>query len=330
MKKALPKVFLLLINCSVFFTQVDAQVSISSTNGYNVNVTVRPEAIVPSSSSCTWGYNYNVTVRYNISFTGSNIPGSMYTLQGVLGCGSNSHFFNVPNNGGAGVVTSQSNVWNPNSDCNTATVSSLNCNMVTLEIEGPGISHRFVSFAVSTTALPVKLIDFSAGRKNKTVELNWATASESNNSEFIIERSKDGMNWDSIGSQRGRGNSNERADYQFFDNNPPVTVSYYRLVQMDISGSSSYSAIRKVDAADNSLGIGLYPVPNTGNTIHFTGLAHPLQTQIELITPAGGLIYQTRLTGNSQELPVLKPGLYLIRITDLNTNQVSTIKYIRQ
>src|SRR5690606_3099104 len=123
--------------------QVNGQAvaSVNSSKGYKVNITLTPVSVVVPAS-CTWGYNYNTRISYEINFSGSNIPASLYTLQTYLNCASSANFTHLPLNGGSGTVTTVSNPYNSASDCGTVSISSLGCTNFTLIIEGPGIPHQ--------------------------------------------------------------------------------------------------------------------------------------------------------------------------------------------
>jgi hypothetical protein len=107
---------------------------------------------------------------------------------------------------------------------------------------------------------PVSLLNFSASIKDRTTELTWATVSENNNSYFEIERSTDKINFKSIGRVNGSGKSLSLIDYSFEDLHPLKETSYYRLKQVDIDGSSSYSEIISVQRRSN-IGLNVYPHP---------------------------------------------------------------------
>jgi hypothetical protein len=129
------------------FGQTTYSTSVNAAGGqnYSVNVTITPTAIVPAQSSCAWGYNYDVAYDYDVQITGGN-NSSLYTLAGYLTCGSNQGiYFDLPNNGGSGSDVTQGNSWNNNSDCATATVESLLCDSIAIQIEGPGIPNQFIS-----------------------------------------------------------------------------------------------------------------------------------------------------------------------------------------
>ncbi|MCH2198140.1 MAG: FG-GAP-like repeat-containing protein, partial [Flavobacteriales bacterium] len=132
-----------------------APLVVSSANGYDVIIDVNAVSINTATASCPWGYSYTVELDYDVSFTGVNIPSNLYTLQGTIGCDPANHFFNLPNSGGSGSVTS-ANSYNSDSDCATATPESLGCNTITIQISGPGIPETFIVMPSNT--VPVDLI----------------------------------------------------------------------------------------------------------------------------------------------------------------------------
>lgn len=316
-----------LVAIFLFSTVSRAQVSVPSTNGYSVNISITPLAIIPSSSSCAWGYNYNVSIKYSVNFVGSNIPASLYTLQGTLGCGTSGHFFDLPNNGGTGTVTSVSNVWTSQTNCATATVTSMSCTDVSIQIEGPGITSRTITFPASA-ALPVKLVDFSASATQKEVTLNWATLSEVNYDRFSIERSADGINWNSIGTVNGAGNSSTRKNYQFTDR-LPLTAAYYRLKQIDIDGSFEYSLVQFARSRSGSGAITVFPVPNAGQSIQFAGLNEIRNWKLVVLSNTGIQVHQTQLSSNSVQLPVLKAGTYILQLKNEVSGEQTNLRYVQ-
>ncbi len=111
--------------------------------------------------------------------------------------------------------------------------------------------------------LPVELISFTAENKGKSVELNWVTASEKNNNFFLVERSSDMESFSSIGTVQGAGNSNERLEYSFVDENPGTSINYYRLKQTDYDGAFEYSKVISVNSDNKKVDLGTLAVgPN--------------------------------------------------------------------
>jgi hypothetical protein len=119
--------------------------------------------------------------------------------------------------------------------------------------------------SIDCTVLPIELLSFSADALATSVALDWVTASESGNSHFVVERSMDGEHFAPIGQVQGAGDSYTTLEYAFLDPQPTRGINYYRLKQVDLDGSFSYS---KVEAASFGLSISVgtpFPNPATGS-----------------------------------------------------------------
>ena len=121
--------------------------------------------------------------------------------------------------------------------------------------------------------IPVELASFSAIVSGSDVLLSWITATETNNSHFEVQRSVDGTGFERIGTVTGYGTTTEIHHYAFDDNNITSGKYYYRLKQVDFSGSIEFSDVieanvlspKKSELSQN------YPNPfNPSTTINFT------------------------------------------------------------
>ena len=120
----------------------------------------------------------------------------------------------------------------------------------------------------STTALPIELLDFSANLNEDKVQLEWVTATETNNDYFSIQRSEDGSNYETIARVDGAGNSSTKQYYSEVDKEPLTGTSYYRLKQTDKNGNFSYSNIVTVSYNRSNPDIKVSPNPvQKGNSI---------------------------------------------------------------
>ena len=117
--------------------------------------------------------------------------------------------------------------------------------------------------------LPIELLNFNATPCNNNVCLNWATASETNNDYFTIEKTKDAVNYDFVAKVAGAGNSSIRRDYSTLDIAPYEGISYYRLKQTDFNGHFTYSNLKEVNfgSSFNNFSLNVYPNPSTGENI---------------------------------------------------------------
>jgi Secretion system C-terminal sorting domain len=95
--------------------------------------------------------------------------------------------------------------------------------------------------------LPIELLTFTAKPVNNTfVQLDWATANESNSDKFIVERSLNGTDWEYVLTKKAAGQSNTTLQYNDIDPQPYTGISYYRLKLLDVDASYQYSQIQTV------------------------------------------------------------------------------------
>lgn len=305
------------------FGAASGQCTVTSANGYTVHLSVYPQAIVPASMSCPGGYNYRVRMAYAITFSGSNIPASLWTLQGRVTCGSTSIFFDLPNNGGSGSVLS-SNDWTTMTNCATANPASLGCTTVRIEIHGPGIASQEILCGFSP--LPVELLSFTAEPAEEVVRLRWSTATEQDNDHFALDRSADGETFIEVLRVPGAGNSQHELVYSAADEQPLSGVSYYRLRQVDTDGTTTLGPTVAVtrDAARTLM---LHP-----NPVHDRFVLEGVEPGglLEILTPAGEHISSGRLAGPSVPVGFLAPGFYLVRHTDPVTRMQRTARFVRE
>jgi len=334
MKKISTHFYCVLAVISLLFISVnsEAQCTFTSSDGYTVSVQITPVSLIVPSS-CPNGYNYNVQMNYKVSFSGSNIPSAMYTLQGSLNCGSDGNFFSLPLNGGAGSVTSVSNPYRGTTDCASASTSSLNCNTVTIIAQGPGLSYQSSTCNVSSGGtLAVTLASFN-GRLQGTnaVYLKWVSATETNNRSYTVQRSTDARNWSSITTINGAGNSSSSKEYTYTDANLSNGMYYYRLEMTDLNGNKTYSQVigaTITGSATRDITIG--PNPNPGNQLYVSELGNSRDWSMTVINSASAIVYNTpSLSSNIVQLPTLPSGLYLVKLINKGTGKEKVLKFVK-
>jgi hypothetical protein len=114
--------------------------------------------------------------------------------------------------------------------------------------------------------LPIALMYFTAKQNNSQVLLQWATASEQDNAYFSLEKSRDGRQFNEIGRVAGAGTSTAKLTYQFTDDFPFGGTGYYRLKQVDLDGTFTYSRIVAVNS-EITAALRIYPNPLAGNEL---------------------------------------------------------------
>jgi hypothetical protein len=78
------------------------------------------------------------------------------------------------------------------------------------------------------------------------VMLTWATQVEDNSSMFMVEKSENGIDYTNIGTVAGAGNSKKSKEYNFLDVMASSPFVYYRLKQIDVDGSFSFTDVLKL------------------------------------------------------------------------------------
>lgn len=107
-------------------------------------------------------------------------------------------------------------------------------------------ANKKVYFDKLSRIIPVELISFKASVNGKSVQLNWETATEQNNGGFEIQKKNNDV-WEKIGFVIGNGTTTEYKSYSFVDNNLIEGKYFYRLKQIDYSGSYEYSDVISAD-----------------------------------------------------------------------------------
>ncbi|MCX6291213.1 MAG: T9SS type A sorting domain-containing protein [Bacteroidetes bacterium] len=163
----------------------------------------------------------------------------------------------------------------------------------------------------SSSPLPIKLLYFHADLNNHKVDLSWATASETNNDYFDIERSADGMNFVELLRKAGAGNTTTNRYYEDTDGSPMEGKSYYRLKQTDYDGHYTYSPIRFVNNKNEKEGFrveSIGPNPFTEEfSIHFS-LDNASEVNITMIGLSGQVFHTENFQGTA--------GINTYRFTD--------------
>ncbi len=172
----------------------------------------------------------------------------------------------------------------------------------------------------SSVAVPVTLTSFSATNKGSENILNWTTATELNNASFIIERSSNGIDFQSIGEVKGHGTTATPQYYTFTDKSPlwGLGVNYYRLRQMDFDEKATLSkTVSVTNASDKTNTLKLYP----SVTCHLLTIDVQTESPATLyITDSMGCtvltqsLKNTGFTNKSLDVSAFSNGIYMLTI----------------
>jgi len=161
---------------------------------------------------------------------------------------------------------------------------------------------------------PVELTSFDAAVKSDHVKLSWATASELNNSHFVLEKSLDGKQFSKIGIVNGKGNSSSYQEYSYLDMDPYNGINYYRLKQVDYNGEFVYSKVAKV-MVENIGTLQLIPNP-AKNNFNIKSDQESNISAVEIYDIRGAKRMELTNSAGFKDIDIsaLSEGLYLIHI----------------
>ena len=171
------------------------------------------------------------------------------------------------------------------------------------------------------TALPVSLVSFQAQLTGEGVRLDWTTSMEKDFDYFQVERSANAVAFEAISSHiKSLGGQDGSRKYTWTDSEAKNSTFYYRLKQVDLDNSYTYSKIVGVVFDSEDKGVSMRPNPFS-DELNIT-LNSPMKGTyvIELYSAAGKL--QASATGEKSEsvvthtLPAanLPAGLYFANI----------------
>ncbi len=185
----------------------------------------------------------------------------------------------------------------------------------------------------SSCTLPLTLLDFNLSKSNEAVLLKWETANEVNTKGFNIQRSKDGINFSTIGFVPSAGGA-KLNNYSYSDKitSEMSGKQFYRLQMMDNDGKYTLSkALYAVLDQKGSLSI--YPNPVKDRLVFVTD--NNLSDLNVRITDQNGRVvlnssFKNVSSGQQNVLDVsrLNKGVYIIQLNGNNYTQSSKfIKY---
>ena len=312
-------------NCDVSPSVSQSPVAGTTISGHGTAITVTLTATDASlnTSTCTFSFTASdstspVATTQNItrSLTAGSVSITPADVNNASSdnCGTVNLVSVVPSSFtcidiGANIVTLTINDGNGNTDTETATVT---------------IDDLIDGFC----SLPVEWVYFHATQISTKVQLDWTTASETNNKGFEIQRMIRTDNWETIGFVDGNGTTTVNTSYKFIDEHPYLGENTYRLKQVDQNGNNTFSETRQVqvEISDNRLMFKTYPNPSEGGVyIELENLRD--QQEVVITDIVGNVLHQRNVTERVSYLDIssLPTGIYFVK---MRSGQEETVQKI--
>lgn len=188
----------------------------------------------------------------------------------------------------------------------------------------------FSPFAVANLdALPLNIVSFTASLEKNEVKVLWNTTNEVNTSSFIIERSKDGVIYNSIGSVAAK-NLASTNQYNFTDLSPINGVGYYRLKVIDKDATYRFSKVITVSTKIKAGTLMVYPNPSVA-AITVTHDKATSNASVEIYLMDGKKVSSQQILENatqtSLDISKLSAGNYLIVFS--NNGIITSTKFYK-
>jgi hypothetical protein len=131
------------------------------------------------------------------------------------------------------------------------TASGTPAGSIAMSVSSPNFDSfsdfTFANLVGGTNTLPIELVSFTGKQNGSKIDLAWKTASELRNDHFEVEKSADGETFTLLGKVKGAGTTTQASYYAIDDYTPITGPNYYRLKQVDINGSYTYSNVIAVN-----------------------------------------------------------------------------------
>ena len=168
--------------------------------------------------------------------------------------------------------------------------------------------------------------------QNKKVDVKWETEDPTLDNIFLVERSKDGVKWESVGTVNA--NDFTVLPYTFTDNKPSLGANNYRVKHVDLVGEQVLSKVRNaMILADLLKEVAVYPNPFTDKVnVELTKVSAKGAT-VEIVNAFGQVVKTVKIPGGQarQEVDMsdLQSGFYVIKI-DFDGVKTEVHKVTRQ
>lgn len=213
---------------------------------------------------------------------------------------------------------------------NTQLMNEFGTSMGGVITPSTAVTHSMLTGGkIENNILPIELIHFQASLIERTVRLEWSTASELNNYGFEVQRSPDGENWKEFTFVEGNGTISSTQEYFTFDTQPIVGNNYYRLKQIDYDGQFNYSNMEYVKLeSDGNRTFHLYPNPT--NSV-FKIQEEFDNVSIQILSPNGTLlkVLSNQSSPIEIDLSSLPTGLYFVKVVNGHNNNICIQQIIK-
>lgn len=165
--------------------------------------------------------------------------------------------------------------------------------------------------------------------------LEWSTLQEQNSKSFVVEKSIDGVDYTEVGSIDAAGNSSKESAYSYLDLGATDKKAFYRLRQVDVDATISYSHTIVVSKAmtNNFAMVNITSEIKDVMEVSYTSSIDS-DMNVELLDEGGSILYSemfgTKKGINDIALPMdaYPMGTYRVAFTMEMEREILTLKKV--
>jgi len=178
--------------------------------------------------------------------------------------------------------------------------------------------------------LPVNFLSFSVNKQGDAALLNWSVANEINNKGYYVEKSINGLSFNSIAFVGGKS-AFKQTTYTYTDNNLTNGKIYYRIKEIDNDGKSTYSNIQTISIL-NSKVFSVSPNP-TRDFINIVSHYNVSAAQVNITDMNGKTLFTSKqnfIAGQQMKISLSQFANQVFIITIKSTNNNEQFKTIKE
>ncbi len=171
------------------------------------------------------------------------------------------------------------------------------------QVYSPWIYSQVYLLGGNLGILPLS-VTLTANTSGQDILLNWKASEENDLSVYVVEHSLDGIKFDSLGTVASKGTTGT-SSYDFTHYHPSVGIHYYRLREVNINGTKSYS--ETVSAKINgTIEFSIYPNPASDHiVITHSGITSNVA---RIMNSSGAIVGQYKLNSNGDQTTISLSG----------------------
>ena len=197
------------------------------------------------------------------------------------------------------------------------------------DTDADGNPNQIYTWTYGSCALPVELVSLTGKSQDKTILIDWRTASEENNDGFEIERSSHQSDWKKLDFVKGYGTTAAIQNYKWVDRNPTEGINYYRLRQVDHDGAFEYSKTISVRFTSDQVTIQLYPTVARESMQLVTSLQQEYTVSVFNLLGEQLMEWSSTATEQVVDIDRLRSGSYLLMVSD-GDRRLETFQFFKQ